>query len=466
MYERIMKNLNIRMKILIIYSHMAFWTLLFIGVSFLALDLLATENNGWDFDRVMQYYVIFTILYFIAYVLFTVWMGRGLKRQIVFPLRRTLEGVEKISMGDLDVTFNHSGKDEISDLIASLRNMTESLQKEAAVFKKLAEGDYTVDIELRSEKDSVNKSLKEMQDMNRKFLSDIKDSIIQISTEASHIANGAQSLASGSSEQASTIEEFSASIMEIRKKADDNADIAQGTLEDIDQSTHLMQENIDEIKNVNNFIDEIIKDSRQIARVIKVVDDIAFQTNILALNAAVEAARAGQHGKGFAVVADEVRQLASKSAEAAKETSALIKKSLDGVGEGSKLVERTSIGIEQMGEVAVKNQSKMTKLTEASIEQGESITEIDKGVNQISDVIQSNSSMAEESAAAAEEMSAQTEYLNKLISRFKTGKEDAASYENSKMEEVIAPHNNMNYTNMMADDEIPINDEPDEADKY
>ena len=426
MYHRVMKNLNIRQKLIFIYIHMTVWTLPYIIGAIVIINLLIGDNDLTASD-VLIFYVPITIVYSAVYVGFTILLGRALTKQIVFPLRETIKNVKKIGNGDLNVEFEHEGKDEVSLVIHTLEEMAESIKRETEIMGRIAEGDYTVDIKLRGQNDVVYKSYKGLIEMNSRFISEIKDAATQISSGATEIASGAQNLASGSNQQASTIEEFSTSIADVKSKADENMETAEGTLRDIDDNTRLMQENIEEIRKVNDFIDELAKDSQQIAKVIKVIDDIAFQTNILALNAAVEAARAGQHGKGFAVVADEVRELASKSAQAAKETSDLIKKSLKNVNEGSVLVEKTNTGIEQMGEIALKNQSSMTKMSEASIKQGNSITEIDQGIAQITNVVQANSSMAQESAAAAEEMSAQSEHLNILISRFKT-KEDVISY--------------------------------------
>lgn len=419
MYSKIINNLNIRHKFIVIYVHMFIWTLPYILGTVVLINKIGT-SEAWQAGNVLKYYIIITIIYSAIYIAFTWLMGRALTKNIVMPLRETVENVEKIGKGDLRVEFKHNGRDEVAVMIKALEDMAQSMIEETEILKRIADGDYTETITLRDPDDQVYKAYQDILEKNNRFISEIRDSAVQISAASTQIAGGAQSLASGSNEQASTIEEFGSSIAIIKMKADENVETAQNTINDIDENTKLMQENIEEIRKVNIFIDELATDSQKIAKVIKVIDDIAFQTNILALNAAVEAARAGQHGKGFAVVADEVRELASKSAQAAKETSDLINKSMTNVNEGAKLVEKTNIGIEQMGDIAVKNQSGMTKLSKASIDQGVSISEIDQGIAQISNVVQANSSMAEESAAAASQMSAQADHLNKLIDRFKT----------------------------------------------
>jgi methyl-accepting chemotaxis protein len=173
---------------------------------------------------------------------------------------------------------------------------------------------------------------------------------------------------------------------------------------------------MNDMKGAMQFIDT---GSHEIEKIIKVINDIAFQTNILALNAAVEAARAGQHGKGFAVVSDEVRNLAAKSAAAAKETEELIQTSVDNVKKGTLIAGEAAEGMEKVGQIARKDAEAMAKLSAMSQQQTASIVEINLGMNQIAEVVQENSATAEESAAAAEEMSAQGNMLNEIIKRFK-----------------------------------------------
>jgi methyl-accepting chemotaxis protein len=179
-----------------------------------------------------------------------------------------------------------------------------------------------------------------------------------------------------------------------------------------------MQTSVSDMKLASQAMNEISSTSKNIGKVIKTIDDIAFQTNILALNAAVEAARAGAAGKGFAVVADEVRNLSQKSAEAAKNTTALIESSIEAVEKGAQIMNRTSTGF---SEVALKTADVVTLVDAISVqaqEQTSAISQISTGIEQVSSVVQMNSATSEESAAASEELSSQSVVLKSLVEKF------------------------------------------------
>ncbi len=240
----------------------------------------------------------------------------------------------------------------------------------------------------------------------------------QVSAGAFQVSSGAQLLAQGATEQASSIQEISASIADISERVKENAKAAELAKSLTTETEAIAQTSVSDMKLASQAMDEISSTSKNIGKVIKTIDDIAFQTNILALNAAVEAARAGVAGKGFAVVADEVRNLSQKSAEAAKNTTALIESSIEAVEKGAQIMNRTSMGF---SEVALKTADVATLVDAISVqaqEQTAAVAQISTGIEQVSSVVQMNSATSEESAAASEELSGQSAVLKSLVEKF------------------------------------------------
>ncbi len=257
----------------------------------------------------------------------------------------------------------------------------------------------------------------------KKGLTESFENILQVSEQvsagASQVSFGAQSLAQGATEQASSVQELSASIADISQRVKENADNAERAKELTAETEAIMQGSVSDMDLARQAMDEISATSKNISKVIKTIDDIAFQTNILALNAAVEAARAGAAGKGFAVVADEVRNLSQKSAEAAKNTTALIESSIEAVEKGTQLVNRTSTGFVEVAAKASEVAGLVDAISTQAQEQATAISQISIGVEQVSSVVQMNSATSEESAAASEELSSQAEVLKGLVGQFK-----------------------------------------------
>jgi methyl-accepting chemotaxis protein len=310
------------------------------------------------------------------------------------------------------------GKDETAECAGYLGDVAISLNGVAGILEKVAGGDLTVEHKAMSDKDVISKSIIKMIDNLNKMFGEIDVVASQVSLGANQISDASQNLAQGSTEQAATVEELSASIQDVSEKTKKNAVRA----EDASQLSAAVkvnaQKGASQMAQMTEAVTEINTASQDISKVIKVIDDIAFQTNILALNAAVEAARAGEAGKGFAVVADEVRNLASKSAAAAKETGMLIANSMNKAELGAQIASATAASLSEIVVGINKSTDLIMEIAESSTAQSNAIGQINEGIIQVSEVVQKTSATAQECAASAEEQSAQANILTASVAKF------------------------------------------------
>ncbi len=315
------------------------------------------------------------------------------------------------------ITAMGKARDEIGQTISATAAFIQNMIDVSQTLQAIAGRDLTISPKVLSDQDVMGVSLRDMLSNLNNMFGEINNSTAQVSTGAKQIADGSQALAQGSTEQAASVEQLSSSIAEIADKTKENAAMADkaATLANtIKQNAEKGSAQMDELTGA---VREINTASQNISKVIKTIEDIAFQTNILALNASVEAARAGQHGKGFAVVAEEVRNLATKSSEAAKDTGVLIANSVEKAELGARIADETASSLTEI--VAGINESTVTDIAKSSEEQSLGIAQINKGIDQVAQVVQQNSATAEESAAASEEMSGQSIMLEELIAQFK-----------------------------------------------
>jgi methyl-accepting chemotaxis protein len=355
---------------------------------------------------------------------------------IVRPLRKLATAADKIAEGNLEVDLDIKTSDETSlvadsfnrtvlrlkDYIAYINEISDLLAQIGngdlnIVFNQAYDGDFAI----------VKEALLDTSNMLNNTLSEFNVSADQVASGSNQVASGAQALSQGTTEQASSIEELSSTVNTITEQIKETAENAERAKQIANESGVATEQSQEQMRLMIEAMEEISSASNEIGKIIKNIDDIAFQTNILALNAAVEAARAGAAGKGFAVVAEEVRNLASKSAESAKSTAELIESSLDAIEKGSNIVSDTAKSLEEVVSGSKKSAEVIQDIADASIEQSQAISQVNIGIGQISDVVQTNSATAEESAAASEELSGQAQMLKDLISKFKLKPDNSSS---------------------------------------
>jgi len=347
------------------------------------------------------------------------------------PMKKIGRFAEKIKVGNLGIseesesTIEIHTSDEIGILARSLEQAYNQLKLYITEIQErmngLAQGDFITQstIDFKGDFIFIKNSINDIVMNLNQTMSSINIASAQVASGSKQIADGAQALAQGSTEQAASVEELSASINDIAMQMQENKDKAvhaaglAGTIRDnAEKGSKKMEE-------MTTAVIEIDQASQSINRVIKVIDDIAFQTNILALNAAVEAARAGQHGKGFAVVAEEVRNLAAKSADAAKDTGALIENSIEKAEVGSRIAKDTAESLNEIVSGIIESTQIFREIAASSERQYNEIMEINTGIDQVTQVVQTNSATSEENAAASEEMSGQANLLEQLVAEFK-----------------------------------------------
>lgn len=394
-------------------------------------------TDGWslainapvsDFmDATIQSIIISIVLLVIAAIIAIVLSVR-LALGISKPISQCCDRLELLSQGDLTSPVPQiKNRDETgrlaqstSTIVSTFNGIIGDLNWELS---EMAAGNFTVSSKVAElyagDYAQILEAMKGIIARLTDTLSQVQASADQVSAGSGHVSAGAQALSQGATEQASSVEELAASITEISNGVNVTAKDAVVARDETNYAGEKMGVATNEMQGLKAAMEEISQTSGKIGKIIKTIEDIAFQTNILALNAAVEAARAGEAGKGFAVVADEVRNLATKSAEASKGTAVLITESVQAVEKGTLMVENTAKSMGEVSESAQRVTVMIDAIAKAAKEQSGGLMQITTGIDQISSVVQTNSATAEESAAASEELSGQAQMLQDLVGQFR-----------------------------------------------
>lgn len=341
------------------------------------------------------------------------------------PIIKIKDASAELAKGNLDISIERMYPDEIGDMTESFREAAESLRLYISEISRglgeIAQGNFniTTDVEFKGEFRILEDSIEMIIASLSSAFGNIHESSQQVSMGAGQMAEGAQSLAEGATNQAASVEQLTATIQNITETIVNSTEKTEKSYRDAEKFKLEAEKSNEDIKNLNSAMERINETSKEIANIITAIEDIASQTNLLSLNASIEAARAGEAGKGFAVVADQIGKLAADSAASAVDTKRLIENAICEVESGNEITIRATKAIESVIQGIGILAESTNEISEMSMTQAEAMKQLEVGVEQIAEVIQSNSAAAEETSATSEELSAQSDNLEQLLGEFK-----------------------------------------------
>jgi methyl-accepting chemotaxis protein len=408
-----------------------------IGALFVGKNIDATVRQS---RLIVLYCVGLAIL---MMIFSTIILSRFIRKRVKIPLNEVVTLANNMENGEIGISNKDAvsltvhSKDEVGQVASALGNSVSSLQmyvgEISSVLSAISNGDLTVETkrEYYGDFTEIKRALDNIIHSLNSVFSDINAAAESVSSRSEQISSGAMALSQGATEQASATEQLSATISHISEQIQTTAhnaavanSFAQQSSDEVEKGNHNIEEMLTAMNDINMA-------SGEIRKIIKTIEDIAFQTNILALNAAVEAARAGSAGRGFAVVADEVRNLASKSAQAAKQTTVLIENTISLVKNGTRVANSTAASFHEIRTSSNKSTSLISEISEATHSEASAVAQVTSGITQISKVVQTNSATSEENAAASKDLSTQSQLLRDLAEKFKLKKDTGTAQEQS-----------------------------------
>ena len=390
-------------------------------------EAITTRYNNAQTTKTINIVVIIAVV--VAAAILVVALTVVLTKAIVTPIIQIKDSMNLIANGllkEADGTITYRSKDELGELAHAARKVIRFFQNVlpsiSDVCRNYGNGNFNCTCEnydsYVGETSEIRDSLMYIRDNLSAALSNVDQASDQLLSGTEQVSSGAQALAQGATQQASSIQELSENIASISESIKANSSDAAEASDKANAAATAVQEVNAMMSELVRAMNEINEFSSETKKIVKTIEDIAFQTNILSLNAAVEAARAGAAGKGFAVVAEEVRNLAGKSAEAAQNTTRIIESTVNSIVSGNKLCAEVAEKMNKVGETAGKVTAINNKIADSSKKAADSIVKVTIGVDQISNVVQNNSATSEQSAAASEELSSQANMLKELVKSF------------------------------------------------